>query len=38
VTTGVDLALDIDYTVDWVNQTVSLLTASVEDDIPNQRI
>jgi hypothetical protein len=31
VTTGVDLTLDIDYTVDWVAQTVSLLTASIED-------
>jgi hypothetical protein len=31
VTTGLDLAVDIDYTVDWVNQTVALLTAVVED-------
>ena len=31
VTTGLDLAFDIDYTVDWVNQTVALLTAAVED-------
>jgi len=29
LTTGLDLALDIDYTIDWVNQTVSLLTVSV---------
>jgi hypothetical protein len=28
MTTAVDLALDIDYTVDWVNQTVSLLTVA----------
>jgi len=28
ITTGTDLALDVDYTVDWVNQTVSLLTAT----------
>ena len=28
VTTAIDLALDIDYTVDWVNQTVSLLTVA----------
>jgi len=31
VTTGLDLAVDIDYTVDWVDQTVALLTAAVED-------
>jgi hypothetical protein len=25
ITTGVDLALDVNYTIDWVNQTVSLI-------------
>ena len=31
ITTGTDLALDVDYTVDWVDQTVSLLTATSGD-------
>jgi len=31
ITTGIDLALDIDYTVDWINQTVSLLTLTSGD-------
>ena len=31
ITTGIDLALDVDYTVDWVDQTVSLLTATSGD-------
>ena len=30
-TTATDLALDIDYTVDWVNQTISLLTVTSGD-------
>ena len=39
-TLGVDLALDIDYIVDWGNQTISIIPgrASVEDQIININI
>jgi len=34
-TEGVDLTLDIDYTVDWVNQTVIMIQNATADDILN---
>lgn len=34
-TTGIDLAVNIDYTVDWVNQTISIIQGATADDVLN---
>ena len=36
ITTGADLALDINYTIDWVNQTVTLITQAPAVNISDQ--
>ena len=33
ITTGIDLTLNTDYTIDWVNQTVSFLTITSGDQV-----
>jgi hypothetical protein len=35
VTAGVDLVLDVDYTVDWVNRTVEIFASVAENEIVN---
>ena len=35
VTAGVDLVLDVDYTIDWVNRIVEILASVAENEIVN---